>query len=166
MQRLVAEFLNFARADSQDGTPESVDAAAFSRELVQNAARAGQAVSLGALAAIGEVQLRPRPIMRALENLLANATRYGHNARLSLTARPGFFSFVVEDDGPGIAPADRAEAMKPFTRLDKARNQDKGGGVGLGLAIATDIARAHGGQLLLGKSQDMGGLKAELRLPR
>ena len=72
----------------------------------------------------------------------------------------------VEDDGPGI-PEDRsAEATRPFSRLDPARNQDKGGSVGLGLAIASDIARAHGGVLRLGISQRLGGLQADIVIGR
>ena len=74
--------------------------------------------------------------------------------------------FTVEDDGPGIPPDRRAEALKPFARLDAARNQDKGSGVGLGLAIARDIAQRHGGSLTLGDSADMGGLRVDLVLPR
>jgi two-component system osmolarity sensor histidine kinase EnvZ len=74
--------------------------------------------------------------------------------------------FTVEDDGPGIPPERRAEALKPFARLDTARNQDKGSGVGLGLAIARDIAQRHGGSLTLGDSADLGGLRVDLVLPR
>ena len=81
-----------------------------------------------------------------------------------LTART--LVFAVEDDGPGIPEADRARALAPFARLDAARNLDTGGNVGLGLAIALDIARSHGGSLELGDSAALGGLKATLRLPR
>ena len=68
----------------------------------------------------------------------------------------------VEDDGPGIAPEDRDRALRPFVRLDPARNQDRGSGVGLGLAIAADIARAHGGVLRLSESTALGGLRADI----
>jgi two-component system osmolarity sensor histidine kinase EnvZ len=72
----------------------------------------------------------------------------------------------VEDDGPGIPTAQRSEAIKPFTRLDQSRNQNMGSGVGLGLAIATDIARAHGGVLRLGQSDRLGGLRADIVIAR
>jgi two-component system osmolarity sensor histidine kinase EnvZ len=72
----------------------------------------------------------------------------------------------VEDDGPGIPAEARAEAVKPFTRLDPARDPNRGGGVGLGLAITTDIARAHGGTLRLGDSEAMGGLQADIVIGR
>ena len=62
--------------------------------------------------------------------------------------------------------SDREEALKPFSRLEPARNQNKGSGVGLGLSIAIDIARAHGGSLRLGESEGMGGLQVDLVLSR
>ncbi len=73
---------------------------------------------------------------------------------------------TVEDDGPGIPAERREDALKPFVRLDAARNQDRGTGVGLGLAIANDIARRHGGALVLGESAALGGLKVDLLLAR
>ena len=73
---------------------------------------------------------------------------------------------MVEDDGPGIPEADRARALQPFTRLEAARPQTSGGSVGLGLSIAMDVARSHGGSLELGESGELGGLRATLRLPR
>ena len=74
--------------------------------------------------------------------------------------------FTVEDDGPGIPAEARDEAIRPFVRLDPARNQDRGTGVGLGLSIVSDIARSHGGMLRLGDSADLGGLQADLVLAR
>ena len=100
--------------------------------------------------------LRPMAVARALDNLIGNALRYGNRARCGWRSRPRSVRISVEDDGPGI-PADRRdEALKPFARLDAARNQDRGGGVGLGLAIANDIARRHGGSLRLGESEIAG----------
>jgi two-component system, OmpR family, osmolarity sensor histidine kinase EnvZ len=86
----------------------------------------------------------------------------------SLTVRlaPRAATFCVEDDGPGIPEADRAAALQPFARLDASRNQDRGANVGLGLSIAMDVARSHGGTLVLSRSPDLGGLRAEMRLPR
>jgi two-component system, OmpR family, osmolarity sensor histidine kinase EnvZ len=74
-----------------------------------------------------------------------------------------FIRIIVDDDGPGISPERREEAFRPFHRLDQGRNLQVGG-VGLGLAIARDIARGNGGDLLLDKSP-MGGLRATVRLP-
>ena len=72
----------------------------------------------------------------------------------------------VDDDGPGIPDDQREEARRAFTRLDPSRNQDLGGGVGLGLAITSDIARGHGGLLRLDHSDALGGLRADLVLAR
>jgi two-component system osmolarity sensor histidine kinase EnvZ len=99
-------------------------------------------------------------------NLTSNALRYGTTARVSVAYEDTHLRYIVEDDGPGIPAARRADALRPFIRLDAARNQNKGSGVGLGLAIADDIARRHGGSLTLGTSAAMGGLRVDLTLPR
>ncbi|TQV68996.1 ATP-binding protein [Aliiroseovarius halocynthiae] len=165
MVRLVDGFLGFAQADALEDAPESVDPVGLIYHLAENAQRAGMNVALGEVADLGKRPFRRAALERALDNLLANATRYGSRARLSLLLGRADMRFVVEDDGPGIAVEDREEAMKPFARLDKSRNQNKGSGVGLGLAIASDIARSHGGHLRLGLSEDLGGLKVQLVLP-
>ena len=103
---------------------------------------------------------------RAVDNLISNAVRYGARAEVSVMLTDKTLRIRVEDDGPGIPEDRRAEATRPFTRLDPARNQDKGGSVGLGLAIATDIARAHGGVLRLGESTALGGLRADIVIAR
>jgi two-component system osmolarity sensor histidine kinase EnvZ len=110
--------------------------------------------------------MRPKAVRRALGNLVSNALRYGKTAVVSVTLLDNALTFVVEDDGPGIPPESRGDAVLPFLRLDTARNQDRGSGVGLGLAIANDIARRHGGTLRLGDSARLGGLRVDLVLPR
>jgi len=103
---------------------------------------------------------------RTLDNLGGNALRYGTRCEVRVSVGPRAIRFTVEDDGPGIPEQQRAEAVKPFVRLDAARNQDRGSGVGLGLAISHDIARRHGGSLTLSESARMGGLRVDLSLPR
>ena len=110
--------------------------------------------------------MRPLAIKRALENLIMNAVRYGTKAVVDLQYDARSLVISVEDDGPSIPPELYEEAMKPFSRLDPARNQNKGSGVGLGLPIAADIARAHGGRVELSKSGDFGGLCASLIISR
>jgi two-component system osmolarity sensor histidine kinase EnvZ len=112
------------------------------------------------------VRLRPAAVGRAVENLLGNAVRYGGRALVSLAVTERAVRITVEDAGPGIPKDRREEAVVPFARLDTARDPNKGGGVGLGLSIAADIARSHGGALRLGQSEALGGLKAELVLAR
>ncbi|MDA8747156.1 ATP-binding protein [Litoreibacter sp.] len=166
MENLITAFLDFARADATEEL-EPCDPAALLREVVADAQRMKQSVALGDMPDVAvTLNLRPMAIKRALENLTGNATRYGTNARLSLVVLDTAIRICTEDDGPGIPEEKRDEALKPFARLDASRNQNKGSGVGLGLAIVTDIARSHGGSLRLTQSADMGGLKVELVLPR
>ena len=89
------------------------------------------------------VELRRMAVKRALANLVGNAAEFGR--RVDVTARLArrFIEFTIEDDGPGIPEAERENAFRPFERLDKARNQDKGGGVGLGnKVIAVEVCLA------------------------
>jgi len=105
-------------------------------------------------------------VERALQNLINNALRYGNRARVCVSVADRTVRFTVEDDGPGIPEDRREEAVRPFARLDPARNLDKGGSVGLGLSIVRDIARQHGGSLRLDDSEDLGGLRVDFVLAR
>lgn len=166
MEQLITAFLDFARSDAIEDLEPS-DPVALVEDLIANARRAGKPVDAGELAARGNmIDMRPLALRRALENLINNGVRYGSRARVSIDLLETALRFRVEDDGPGIAPEQREQAMKPFARLDAARNQNEGSGVGLGLAIAADIARSHGGTLRLGESDGLGGLSAEIVLPR
>ncbi|RYH09840.1 ATP-binding protein [Tropicimonas sp. IMCC6043] len=165
MEGLIDAFLDFARSDHFDD-PVPVRPSDLARTVVDKATRIGGNVELRPTPEEETVILRRTAVERALGNLLDNALRYGKQARVSVEMRERQVIFTVEDDGPGIPEDLRAEAMKPFARLDPARNQDSGSGVGLGLAIAYDISRRHGGTLRLGASEALGGLKAELVLAR
>ena len=165
MEALLATFLDFARGEALDD-PVPTDPVALAGLLVADARRGGGTVALVAPKRAEPVLLRPQAVRRCLSNLVSNALRYGTTARVTVVLPDRAIRFTVEDDGPGIPAERRAEALKPFARLDAARNQDKGSGVGLGLAIARDIAQRHGGSLTLGESADMGGLRVDLVLPR
>lgn len=162
MQRLIDAFLDFARVDAEVAASERTDPFDLMRRIVEDAQRGGQNVVLGDMAGEGTVMLRPRALRRAVENLVANAGRYATSCEVSVQLTERSLRLRVEDDGPGISPDSREDALRPFVRLDPARNQDKGSGVGLGLAIAADIARAHGGVLRLGESEALGGLRADI----
>lgn len=167
MQRMLDEFLNFAKGASE-GEPEDIEPHSFVQQIVSDAQRAGRDVTLldPEGEGTGEVKLRKVAMRRAVDNLISNAVRYGARAEVSVMLSDKTLRIRVEDDGPGIPEDRRSEAMRAFTRLDPARNQDKGSGVGLGLAIATDIARAHGGVLRLGESARMSGLRADIVIAR
>ncbi|WP_197919396.1 ATP-binding protein [Thiosulfatihalobacter marinus] len=165
MQRMLDAFLSFARG-AHEGEPETVRPKDLVERVVADCARGGLNVVLHACEGGGVVKWRVSAMRRALENLIENAVRYGGMAEVSLRITEKSIRVRVEDCGPGIAPQDREEALKPFARLDEARNQNKGLGVGLGLSIAADVARAHGGVLRLDESTRLGGLCADMVFAR
>ncbi|GLQ37245.1 two-component sensor histidine kinase [Rhizobium albus] len=109
------------------------------------------------------VNVRPNAFSRLVHNLTSNAFRYADNVRLTAVHGPRWLTITVDDDGPGIPPKAREDVFKPFFRLDEARNLNESG-TGLGLAIARDIARSHGGDVILDDSP-IGGLRAIIRVP-
>lgn len=161
MERLLDGFLDFAHG-AQEGRAEPLDPVALVRQVVADMQRARTPVVLHEVSGEGQVSLRALAMRRALENLINNAVRYGTRAEVSVMLSDKALRIRVEDDGPGIAPEDRGEAIKPFTRLEPARNQNRSTGVGLGLSIVIDVARAHGGTLRLGQSDRLGGLSADI----
>ncbi|UWR27943.1 HAMP domain-containing protein [Sulfitobacter sp. S223] len=167
MQGMLDEFLSFAKG-AAEGEPTEVDPIAMVADIVEGAQRAGRDVTLMARdgAGQGTVQLREVAMRRAVDNLISNAVRYGTRAEVSVMLTDKTLRIRVEDDGPGIPEDQHEQATRPFTRLDPSRNQDKGGGVGLGLAIAVDVARSHGGVLRLGSSEALGGLRADIVIAR
>ncbi|WP_313138046.1 ATP-binding protein [Paracoccus jeotgali] len=170
MTQMVNAFLAFARDAAQDGPAETVALRPFLERIVQDAHRAGHNIAwIDETTKPGDrvpaASLRPDLMRRAIENLINNAVRHGTRAELRLSSGPRHLRIAVEDDGPGIPEDLREEAMRPFSRLDKARSRPQGGGAaGLGLAIAADAARSHGGQLRLDQSPHLGGLRAEITL--
>ena len=107
--------------------------------------------------------LKRQAFKRAITNLVSNAARYGDQIIIRAATERGFLRVEVDDNGPGIPPAERDNVFRPFYRIDPARSQNTGHS-GLGLAIARDIARSHGGDIALGESS-MGGLRAVFRVP-
>jgi two-component system osmolarity sensor histidine kinase EnvZ len=100
---------------------------------------------------------------RAVANLVNNAARFARHVSIEARKNAESLTVSVDDDGPGIPEEEWEQVFRPFYRLDDSRNQDSGS-TGLGLAIARDIARLHGGDITLGNSE-MGGLRVELRIP-
>ncbi len=170
MERMLGEFLAFARGDSLEATV-ATDPFTLAAGIVDDARRGGAEIALRQENETPDeamVVLRSSAAARAVQNIVSNAMRYGTQVILTVRLSRKWLTYVVEDDGPGIPEADRARALQPFTRLEAARTLDTEGAasVGLGLSIALDVARSHGGSLELGQSGELGGLKATLRLPR
>jgi two-component system osmolarity sensor histidine kinase EnvZ len=163
MQRMVDEFLAFVRGDAMEGT-EVTDAVGLVQGVID---RGGEGVRLAGIEGQAEpVEMRPQAVARAVENLVSNAKRYGETVEVRLEFMDRILRVTVEDDGPGIPEDQRDEALRPFTRLGQERDPNRGGGVGLGLSIAADIALSHGGSLRLSDSARLGGLRADLVIAR
>jgi two-component system osmolarity sensor histidine kinase EnvZ len=164
MERMLNEYLEFARGEGLEGA-EPADLGILAAEAVADAGRAHDAAKRITLSVPGamEVPVKRNAIKRCLVNLIDNALKYGKRVQVAVERYPKSVELIVDDDGPGIPDARREEAFRPFHRLDEGRNL-QAGGVGLGLAIARDIARGHGGDIRL-ETSPMGGLRAVLRLP-
>ena len=162
MEHMIDEYLAFARGEGGEAV-EDVNLDSLIREVGQGALRAGAEVAIKVDPGL-MVNVRPNALKRALSNLIMNAAAHGEHISVTATPRtPTGVTITVDDDGPGI-PDDRYEdAFKAFNRLDDASNQNEKG-VGLGLAIARDVARGHGGDVVLDRSP-LGGLRATIRLP-
>jgi two-component system osmolarity sensor histidine kinase EnvZ len=161
MERMVEAYLAFARGDGGESSAPT-DLRAIFEELKGDTERRGIAASL---TVDGDPVLiaRPAAIKRLMANLVGNAQRYGKTLAFSLVNDGDSLVVHIDDDGPGIPVERREDAFRPFYTLDESRNQDNGNS-GLGLAIARDIARSHGGDIDLDRSP-LGGLRATVTLP-
>src|SRR5262249_31833417 len=161
MNAMLEAYLAFARGDAGEPS-EPTDMAVFLEELKTDAERHGHRTTVQ-FHGYPVATVRPHAFKRCLGNLVSNAARFA--AAIAITGHRDhrYMTITVDDDGPGIPPNRRDDVFKPFLRLDDARNQDEAGS-GLGLAIARDIARSHGGDVMLGDSP-MGGLRASVRIP-
>ena len=161
MERIVEAYLAFARGDGGE-TSTPTDIAVILDELKADSERHGLTTTL-TIDGDPTLVARPASIKRLFANLVGNAQRYGQKLEFSIQ-NDGRSMFVhIDDDGPGIPLEKREDAFRPFYRLDESRNQDTANS-GLGLAIARDIARSHGGDIELDRSP-LGGLRATVKLP-
>ena len=155
MERMIGGYLAFARGEQAEQA-QPVDLAQMLEDVAAGARRAGATVALEAPDGL-TLKLRPDAVRRALTNLVENARRHAARVALSATASGHSVQVMVDDDGPGIPINRRESVFKPF-------ESDAHGGTGLGLTIARDIVRAHGGDIVL-EDSPLGGLRARVRLP-
>lgn len=164
MQDMLEDYLAFAKGDGgEESAPTKL------RELLEEveaeAQYFGTPIELKMRKRSEELvlPLKRQAFKRAVTNLVSNAARFGDQIIIRGAVEGQWLRIEVDDDGPGIPEAERANVFRPFYRLDHARNQDEGN-TGLGLAIARDIAKSHGGDITLGESS-MGGLRAVISVP-
>ena len=163
MQSMVTQTLDYMRDSSRSEATQQVDLMAMLETLQIDFRDTGHAVDIkGALAQpyVG----RPLALRRCLTNLVENAIRYGGRATIELEDTAKQVVVRIVDDGPGMPDEELERAFEPFYRGERSRSRETGG-TGLGLGIARNIARAHGGELVL-KNRPGGGLEAHLSLPR
>ena len=161
MERMIEGYLAFARGEG-DEEPTPSDLSDILQDVAAGARRDNAVVAVGWEGDM-QIELRPLAIKRCLTNLTSNALRHGTRAELFASRGRTSVEITVDDDGPGIPPDKYEDVFRAFYRLDESRNIDTGG-VGLGLTIARDVARSHGGDVVLGASP-LGGLRVLVRLP-
>jgi two-component system osmolarity sensor histidine kinase EnvZ len=161
MQRMIEGYLAFARGEG-DEDPTPSDLSEVLEDVAAGARRDNADIAVSWQGDMN-VELRPIAIKRCLTNLVSNALRHGNRAEIRAVRGKTSVEITVDDDGPGIPPERHEDVFRPFVRLDESRNFDTGGS-GLGLTIARDIARSHGGDVSLGTSP-LGGLRVVVRLP-
>ncbi|MCB8874016.1 ATP-binding protein [Acidisoma silvae] len=157
MERMISGYLAFARGEGEEKT-QITNLSAMLEEVVARACRAGSRVTLHGTPDL-VLLLRPDAIRRAITNLVDNARRHAPHVAVGIAyLSASMVEVTVDDDGPGI-PQERLETVfRPF------ESGEASGGHGLGLTIARDIVRAHGGEIILSRSP-LGGLRAGVRLP-
>jgi len=161
MEHMLDGYLAFARGEGAE-SPIPTSLNDLLDEVAAQARRKGGVIDQHTEGEI-TVQLRPDAFKRCVTNLVDNAMRYAGHVSLRAGRRGNVVEITVDDDGPGIPADKRDEVFKPFFRLEGSRNPVTGG-VGLGLTIARDVIRSHGGDIILDESPN-GGLRARLRLP-
>lgn len=163
MEEMIDSTLEYLRGGASSEAARPVDLASIIETIVDEHLDQGHRVSLSGLNTapiLGQVL----PLKRAFSNLIGNALKYGGTASVGITEAGGRFVVTVEDEGPGIPPADMERAFLPFVRLEELRGRETGGS-GLGLTIAQAVARSHEGAIAL-ENRASGGLCVTVSVPR
>ena len=162
MEGMIASTLAFAREDATDEPRETFELVSLLQSICNDMTDAGASVELNAEGRI-PYDFRFVALRRAFTNLVENAVKYGGNADVRVTQTTEQIVVTIEDDGPGIQTDMQEAVFKPFVRLETSRSRETGG-TGLGLTVARDIVRAHGGDIAL-TNRIEGGLRVEVTLP-
>ena len=162
MERMVHGYLDFARGEGTE-IPVETDISLLLEDMAAAMRREGTPLAV-AVPPENVTTVRPNALRRCISNLISNARRHGSHVWLTGLVVADGIDILVDDDGPGIRLADRDRAFRAFVRLDSSRNPSTGG-IGLGLTIARDVARSHGGEVTL-ETSPQGGLRARVHLPR
>ena len=162
MEHMVHGYLDFVRGEGTEASVET-DISLLIEDLAADLRREGTPLTVTPPPEF-LMPVRPNALRRCLGNLIGNARRHASHVWLTGIVVADGIDILVDDDGPGIPPANRARVFRPFVRLDASRNPLTGG-VGLGLTIARDVARSHGGDVRL-ETSPQGGLRARVHLPR
>ena len=161
MERMIEGYLAFARGEGSEAT-RPADLVALIEDVAAKLRREGGEIAItGAKDLV--LPMRAQAMARCLSNLIGNAVRYAEKVEVAVRQHGESAEVLIDDDGPGIPPQFREQVFKAFFRLEGSRNP-KTGGVGLGLAIARDVARGHGGEIELSDAP-LGGLRVRLILP-
>ncbi|UYB53104.1 ATP-binding protein [Xanthomonas sp. AM6] len=162
MKAMIAAALDFIHNDSRRGARAPLDFRLLVESVVDDASDTGADATFVAGQAI-TLDGDPLSLRRMVMNLLENALKYGKRARLQLHRDGADCVLWIDDDGPGIDPAQHEQLFLPFFRGENSRNRDTGG-IGLGLSVAHSIALAHGGEITLSNRPE-GGLRVCVELP-
>ena len=162
MEAMTAEALDFLRGARVDEPIQRVDVLALLESLQEDMQETGHTIQVNGQAT--PYPARPLSLKRCLTNLVGNAAKYGTEVTVHLEDKGNELRVVITDNGPGIPEKDMERVFQPFFRVESSRGRETGG-TGLGLSVARDIARAHGGELTL-HNRPEGGLDVILTLPR
>ncbi|MGZ8409001.1 MAG: ATP-binding protein [Hyphomicrobium sp.] len=164
MQHMLEDYLAFARGDGgEEAKPTNLRT--LLEEVHEESQSYGTPIDLKLRRSKQDLvlPLKRNAFKRAVTNLVSNAVRYGDKIIIRAATEGNWLRVEIDDNGPGIPASERDNVFRPFYRIDKSRNQDSANS-GLGLAIARDIAKSHGGTVTLGESS-MGGLRAIISVP-
>ncbi|MGB1176076.1 MAG: sensor histidine kinase, partial [Candidatus Puniceispirillaceae bacterium] len=164
MEGMIDAYLSFAAGEGEEPSEDTDLQTMLDRMITQTRNTHAFDISFDAPSPpLPVFPVRRKAIRRAFENIISNALAYSKQARITASYRNDEVTITFDDNGAGIPAERRADALRPFVRLETSRNRQTGG-TGLGLSITSDIVMGHGGDLILDESP-LGGLRVIVKLP-